>query len=92
MEIKGWPKKNLTKMATNVPEGWDIIHLKGEVHSSVWSTKTLLYDVREPRYKEIKMGYQITKVLDIGQSSSLKSDVQFCLTMFRLPYVLLKWY
>ena len=46
--IKGSPK-NLTKMhhsscviflATNVPEGWDIIHLKGEVHSSVWSTKT----------------------------------------------------
>ena len=29
---------------------------------------------------QIKMGYQITKVLDIGQSSSLKSDVQYCLT------------
>ena len=26
------------------------------------------------------MGYQITKALDIGQSSSLKSDVQYCLT------------
>ena len=61
-------------------EGWDIIHLKGEIHSSVWSTKTFLYDIREPRYKQIKMGYPITKVLDIGQSSSFKSDVQYCLT------------
>ena len=63
-----------------MPEGRDMIHLKGEIHSSVWSTKTFLYDIREPRYREIKMGYQITKVLDIGQSSSLKSDVQYCLT------------
>ena len=67
-------------LATNIPEGWDIMHSKGEVHSSVWSSKTFLYHIREPRYKEIKMGYQITKVLDIGQSKSLKSDVQFCLT------------
>ena len=67
-------------LATNVPEGWDIINLKGEVHSSVWSTQTFLYDNMVPRYKKIKMEYQITKVLDIGHSSSLKSDVQYCLT------------
>ena len=77
---KNTPQFCVIFLATNVPEGWEIIHLKGEVHCSVWSTKTFLYDIREPRYKEIKMGYQITKVLDIGQSSSLKSDVQFCLT------------
>ena len=70
----------VTFLATNMQEGWDIIHLKGEVHSSVWSTKTFLYDIRKLRYKQIKMGYQITKVLDIGQSCSLKSDVQYCLT------------
>ena len=62
--LKGGPK-NLTKMATNVLEGCDMIHLKGEVHSSVWSTKTFLYDIREKRFKEIKMGYRITKVLNI---------------------------
>ena len=83
--IKGGPTKMYCTfcvifLATNVPEGWDMIHLKGDVHSSVWSTKTFLYDIREPRYKQLKMGYQITKVLDIGQSSSLKSYVQYCLT------------
>ena len=66
-------------LATNMPEGCDIIHLKGEIHSSVWSTKTFLNIIREPKYKQIKMGYQISKVLYIGQSSSLKSDVQYCL-------------
>ena len=62
--IKGWPKKNLTKMhrsfclislATNMLEGWDIIHWKGVIHSFVWSTKTFLFDIRKPRYKQIKM-------------------------------------
>ena len=52
-----------------MPEG-----LKGEIHSSVWSTKTFLHDIRELRYKQIKIGYQISKILDIGQSSVLKSD------------------
>ena len=46
----------------------DIIHWKGGIHSFVWSTKTFLYDIREPRYKQIKMGYQISKCLNIGQS------------------------
>ena len=58
---KGWPKRNLTKMHrsfcvifldTNMPEGWDIIHLKGD--SSVWSTKTFLYDIRVPRGSKSK--------------------------------------
>ena len=42
--IKGVPKKNslnlrcrlcLISLATNMLEGWDIIHLKGEIHSYV---------------------------------------------------------
>ena len=46
----------------------DIIHWKGGIHSFVWSTKTFLYDIWEPRYKQIKMGYRISKCLNIGQS------------------------
>ena len=53
---------------TNMLESWDIIHWKGGIHSFVWSTKTFLYDIWEPRYKQIKMGYQISKCLNIGQS------------------------
>ena len=52
----------------NKLEGWDILDLKGWIHSSVFSTKTLLYDIRDPRCKQIKMEYQIFKNLDIGQS------------------------
>ena len=36
-------------------ESWDIIVWKGEVHSFVWITKTFLYDIQEPRYKQIKI-------------------------------------
>ena len=46
----------LISPATNMIDDWDIIHLKSEIHSYVWSTKTFLYDIRELRYKQIKMG------------------------------------
>ena len=52
----------------NMLESWNAIHWKGGMQSFIWSTKTFLYDIREPRYKQIKMGYQITKCLNIGQS------------------------
>ena len=52
----------LISLATNMLESWDIIHWKGGIHSFVWSTKAFLYDIREPSYKQIKMGYQIKKV------------------------------
>ena len=61
-------------------EGWDIIYLKGEIHNSVWSTKTFVYGKREPRYKQTKMRYEISKISDTGQSSVLKSDVPYCFT------------
>ena len=64
----------LISLATNMQESWDIIHWKGGIHSFVWSTKTFLYDIREPRYMQIRMGYQISKCLNIGKSSALKSD------------------
>ena len=43
-------------LAINMQVGWDICHLKGGIHSSVWSTKTFLYDIREPRYEQNNMG------------------------------------
>ena len=61
-------------------EGWDIIYVKGEIHSSIWSTKAFLYNKWEPRYNPIKMRYQISKILDSRQSSVLKSDVTYCFT------------
>ena len=45
----------LISLAINIIEGWDIINLKCGIHSSVWSTKTFLYNIREPRYKQIKI-------------------------------------
>ena len=68
----------LISLATNVLESWGIIHLNGGIHSSVWSTKTFLYDIREPRYKQIKIGSQISKLSDIGQSKVLNSNVPYC--------------
>ena len=64
----------LISLATNMLQGWDIIHWKGGIHSFVWRTKTFLYDNREPRYKQIKMGYQISKYLNTEKSSVWKSD------------------
>ena len=58
----------LISLAANMLEGWDIIHWKGGIHSFVWSTKTFLCDIWEPRYKQNKIGYQISKCLNIGQS------------------------
>ena len=77
----------LTSLAANMLEDWDIILVKGGIHSSVWSTQTFLYDIREPKYKQINIGYQIFKIVDIRQSSVLKSDVPYCLILFQLHYV-----
>ena len=70
-------KKNFTlgisiiSPAINMLEGWDISHLKGEIHSSVWSTKTFLNDIRELRYKQNNMEYKIS---NNEQYYILKSD------------------
>ena len=83
MYIKGGTKKNslnshhrfcLISLTKNILEGWDIIHWKGGIHSFVWSTNTFLYDIREPRYKQIKMGHQISKCLNTEKSCLWKSD------------------
>ena len=65
----GCPKKNASKIvwmiypATNTIDGWDIFHLKDGIRSSVWYTKIFLYDIRKPRNKKIKMGYQNLTIL-----------------------------
>ena len=62
-------------MATNMLEGWDIFNLIGEIHSSVWNTKTFLYDIWELRCKQNNMGHQISDFKNNEQSESiLKSD------------------
>ena len=55
-------------------EGWDIIHLKGEIHISVLSTETFLFNVRELRYKHNNMGYQILRIWNIDHSNYFESD------------------
>ena len=86
-KLKGECKKKLTKLAPQfLPTFFgfkharrlDIIHMKNGIHSSIWSTKTFLYDIRAPRYKQFKMGYQILKISDIRQSKVLDSDVTYC--------------
>ena len=81
--LKGGAKKTslnsqhrfcLISLTKNILEGWDIIHWKGGIHSFVWSTNTFLYDIREPRYKQIKMGHQISKCLNTEKSCLWKSD------------------
>ena len=72
VSLKTWPFDFcLIYMATSTPEGWYIFHLKGEIHSSVWSTKTFLYFFREPRYKQNNMGYQISRIWNYEQSWNL---------------------
>ena len=69
--IKGGAKKTslnlrhnfcIIHLATKMLEGWDISHLKGRIHSFVWSTKSFLYNIRELRYEQNNMGYQILKI------------------------------
>ena len=87
----GCPKKNASKVvwikspATNILDDWDISHLKDRICSSVWSTKTFLYDIWELRYKQNNMCYHLSKIVNIEQSSVLKSDTQYC-----FPYI--SWY
>ena len=71
--------------ATNMLEGWYIIHFNDGIHSFLWSTKTFLNDTRKARYKQIKTGYKILKIRDIGQSCVLKADAQYCFAYIVAP-------
>ena len=52
----------LISLVRNILEGWYIFHFKGGIHRSIWSTKTFLYDIREPRYKLNNIGYHIPNI------------------------------
>ena len=56
----------LISLATNMLEGWDIIHLKGEIHSSV--------NIMELRQNQSNMGYQISRILNNDQHYIVKPD------------------
>ena len=63
----GRPKKIdlgicLISLDTNMLEGQYIFNLKGGIHCCVWSTRTLLYDIWEPRHKQNNMGYKISRI------------------------------
>ena len=51
----------LITLAMNNHEGWYIIHLKGDIHSNVSSTKPFMYDIWNLKYKQNVMGYKISK-------------------------------
>ena len=55
-------------------KSWDIIHLSGGIYSSVCSTKTFLYSIMEPRYKQNNMWYQISRIWN-NELSNIKSDI-----------------
>ena len=59
------------------------------IHS--WITKTFLYDIREPRCKEIKMGYHIWNGWILVNLNVLKSDVPYCFTFISAPLYWKKW-
>ena len=65
--IQGVPKKFphtvwIISTAANTLDGWDISHLKSGICSSIWSTKTFLFIISEPRYRQNNKGYQISRI------------------------------
>ena len=57
----------LISPAINILEGYDIIHLNGDIHRYVLSTSNFLCDVGEPRYKHNNTENQIERVGNISQ-------------------------
>ena len=73
IQLQGVQKKMcrsfcLISPATSIIECWDIIHLKGDIHSFVLSTSSFLCNIKEPRYKQNKKGYEIRRIWNIEQS------------------------
>ena len=93
----GCPKKNVPKIvwmispAANMLDGWDISYLRGGIYSSDWSTKTFMWDIRELRYMEIKIGYHNYKFQILVHYSSWNLITHVDLLIFWLLYVVHKW-
>ena len=87
---KHYPRRFcLISLATNRLEGWDIFHLKGRIHSFVWSTKKFLYDIRELRYKKIKIGYQICQNYIVCKKNQQFHGFMKCLAIINMIIILL---
>ena len=52
----------LLSPATSTQKDWDIFHLKGDIHGFVSGTSSFLCDIGESRYKQNKIGYQISRI------------------------------
>ena len=48
--------------------------MKSGIRSFIWSTKTFLYDIREPRYKENNLRYQKSRDENDKQSNVFELD------------------
>ena len=59
------PQKKVCQM--NMLEGSGIFSLKSGIHSSVWSTKTFLYNITTQRYKQGDQISRICKTLDCSE-------------------------
>ena len=93
--IKGVEKKTWTfvnnsdetvSLATNMLESWYIFHLEGRIHSSVWSTETFLYNIREIRYKQNNMRNQISRSWNNEQSMLNSSSYDHFRRLVHIPF------
>ena len=48
-------RRYFVNIPTNILEGWDIFHLKGDIHRYISSIRSFLCNVREPRYNQNNM-------------------------------------
>ena len=59
-----------------------IFYWKDGIHSSVCSTKIFLYHIREPKYKQNNMGYQISRITKYEESKIFKSNTNLIFAYF----------
>ena len=68
-------QKNLTKLASQFLLNFSGYKHAGKVRSiAAFGVENNVYNIREQRYKQIKMGYHISKISFIGQSCVLNRN------------------
>ena len=76
----------IISLATNMLEGWDIIHLKSDIHSSVWSTTPFCTISGSRDMSKSKWGIRfLKKNRRYWTSRVLKSDVPYFFTYISAP-------
>ena len=68
---------SIITLAMNILGGWDQFNLKGDTLRRASSSSSFLYNIKELKYKQNKMGHQISKKLDFQISIFLRSDIPF---------------